>query len=409
VQESPFWKSITKKVSEVSETVNNKAQQVGKVAAEKASEIGATVSDAASKTSQNIAETVTKAGVATNNTTVQQVSQSVAEAAIKAGETISKNAAQASQTISDTDNDRSQDSMNKPLDLSQVSENDRIAFYGALFAIAAVDGSFDKDEMDLIFGMMDLEGMSEVGKRQVQSYIIEPPSLWETLSQLAEADDNLRFGLMVNLVDTAWADDVLDPNEEKAIKLAQSELWITNEQLEAIKTFIQKIRAIRVRGLDDNQASDAVKGAAASLSAVGIPIAAVYFSGSVMGLSAAGITSGLAALGLGLGMVPGIGVAVLVGAGIFMGVSSLLDVGGSKAKQEAMEKRERQAQLVIENLQGAINGLVERIMALQEKASNLQSKADSADASKEAIQVLSERLKYLQQLVAKRKQASGEA
>ncbi len=129
---------------------------------------------------------------------------------------------------------------NPVLDLSQVDETTRLAFYGALFAIAAADGHIDKEEMELIFGMMDLENMSEDATRQVQSYVINPPLLWDCLRKLSHADERLRYSVMINLVDTAWANDELDPNEEKAILLAQQELEVTDEQLQAIKAFIQK-------------------------------------------------------------------------------------------------------------------------------------------------------------------------
>jgi uncharacterized tellurite resistance protein B-like protein len=329
--------------------------------------------------------------------------ESLTKTATEFGDAISNAAAQATQAVADIATGSEQFTNNQTLDLAKVPESDRLAFYGALFAIATADGSLDKDEMNLIFGIMDLEGMSESAKRQVQSYIIiEPPPLQECLKTLSKADDSLRFGLMVNLIDTVWANDELEPSEEEAIKLAKQELRITDEQVQAIEAFIQKMREIRARGLDDNQAAEAVKTAAAGLSSVGIPIAAVYFSGSVIGLSAAGITSGLAALGLGFGMVPGIGVAVLAGTGIFLGVSALLDTGNQRAKEEESKKRERKAQLVIENLQGALNGLIERIETLQKKAAD-------AEANREAIRTLTEKMRYLQQLIAKRKQARGEA
>lgn len=295
--------------------------------------------------------------------------------------------------------------MSEQLDLAKVSESDRLAFYGALFAMATADGNLDKDEMELIFGIMDLEGMSEGGKCQAQSFVVNPPPLWDCLRKLSTADERLRFGLMVNLVDTAWSNDELDPNEERAILLAQQELKVTDKQLQAIREFIQEIRRIRDRGLDDDQAADSVKAAAAGLGAVGIPIAAVYLSGSVIGLSAAGITSGLAALGLGFGMVPGIGVAVLVGAGIFWGVSQILDLGGNRAKEEAMKERERKAQLVIKNMQASISQLVSQISSLQQKAVNLEAGAAEAQANQEAIRALTERLKFMQQSVAKRKRS----
>jgi hypothetical protein len=339
-----------------------------------------------------------------------QAGQFLGDATSQAHKVTSEIAGQISQTVS---GDMESSKMNEQqgfLDLSQIEEVIRLDFYGALFAIATADGQLDKDEMELIFGIMDLENMSEDSKRQVQSYAINPPALYDCLERLSYSDDRIRFGLMVNLVDTAWANDELDFNEEKAILLAQQELKVTNEQLEAIKSFIQKMREIRTRGLDDNFAADAIKIAAAGLTSAGVPLAAVWFSGSVLGFSAAGITSGLAGLGamVGLGgMIPGIGVAIVAGAGIFMGVNWLLDTGDHRKKDQIKAERERKAQLVIENMQGTINSLVEQITKLQEKATNLEESAASAQANREAIRILTERLRFMQQSVTKRKQAVG--
>ena len=101
-------------------------------------------------------------------------------------------------------------------------------------AIAAADGHFDKDEMDLICEVMDLDGMSDHAKEEIQEYIIEPPNLFESLQTLSGADETLRYGVMMNMIDTAWADGVLDPQESKALELAQAELNISNEQRQAI-------------------------------------------------------------------------------------------------------------------------------------------------------------------------------
>ena len=77
--------------------------------------------------------------------------------------------------------------------------------------------------------------------------------------------------------------------------------------------------------LSDSQIAATAKDLAARATSVGVPVAAVYLSGSVTGLSAVGIASGLAALGLGgvLGlsaMVSGIGVAIIVGGTAYKGV-----------------------------------------------------------------------------------------
>lgn len=300
--------------------------------------------------------------------------------------------------------------MNETLDLAKVPESDRLAFYGALFAIALADDSIDKEEMEVIFGMMDLENMSESAKRHVQSYIVNPPILWECLRKLSFADERLRYALMINLVEVAAANDEVDTDEKEAIFLAQQELNVSNQQLSAIISFVKEMKRIRARGLDDNYAADAVKTAAAGLSAVGVPIAAVWFSGSVIGLSAAGITSGLAGLGalIGIGgMIPGIGVAILLGTGVFMGVNALLDTGDKSKKAQFQAEKERKAQLVIKNMQGAINQLVEQISSLQEKASSLEASASDAEKNRENIRKLTNRLRLMQQSVTKRKQAFG--
>jgi uncharacterized tellurite resistance protein B-like protein len=285
------------------------------------------------------------------------------------------------------------------LDLTKIPEKDRIAFYGALFAIASIDGSLDREEINLIFEAMLLEGMSEPGKKQVYGYLLEPPDLEQSLEQLATADDTLRYGLMVNLIDVALADDVFAEEEEAAVKLAQNKLGITDEQVEEIKTFTMEVKRIRERGIDDNYALEAIKQASAGLSSVGIPIAALYFSGSVAGLSAAGITSGLATIGLGgilglSGMVTGIGVLVVVGAGVYVGVTHLLGRGKQQAKKRHQTEQERKAQLVIQHLYTAIAALTEQIQELQ----------GDSEANREAINVLKERLLKLQGLVKKREQ-----
>ena len=76
--------------------------------------------------------------------------------------------------------------------------------------------------------------MSDHAKEEIQKYIIEPPNLFESLQALSGADETLRYGVMMNMIDTAWADGVLDPQESKALELAQTELNIFNEQSQAI-------------------------------------------------------------------------------------------------------------------------------------------------------------------------------
>lgn len=260
--------------------------------------------------------------------------------------------------------------MKEPLDLSKVSENDRLAFYGALFAITFLDSSISGERIAIIFEIMNLDNMADFAKQEVYSYIVEPPSLWICLNALKNTDERLRYGLMINLVEIVWTDGELNLNEGKAVGLAQQELMISNERLEAIKSFTQTIKETRVRGLDDRHAVDAMKLAASGLSGLGIPVGAIYLSGSVIGLSAAGITSGLAGLGalVGLGaMIPGVGIAIILGGGAFAGANLLLDTGDKRKKAKFKAEKERRTQIAIRNVKGAVDQLSAEIFNLQEK------------------------------------------
>jgi hypothetical protein len=283
------------------------------------------------------------------------------------------------------------------LHLKSLPENQRVAFYGALFAMAAADDQRQREELELIYETLDTEGLSEEVRRRLYAYAIEPPALQDCLQSLSDASEPARHGLMLNLVEVAVSDYLLPKAEQDALAEAQRRLGIGNVQRAAMQRYAEEVRRIRERGIDDNHAADAIKAAVSGMTAVGVPIAAVVYSGSVVGLSAAGITSGLAALGLGAGMMPGIGVAILIGTAAFVGLNYLFDTGNKRKKEQYRRERERKAQLAMENLQETINHLIDRM-------ARLQGAAADAKANKEAIQLLNERLANLQQILARRRE-----
>ncbi|WP_280770658.1 hypothetical protein [Salipaludibacillus daqingensis] len=137
---------------------------------------------------------------------------------------------------------------------------------------------------------------------------------------------------------------------------------IEDKQVEVIEQGIVNDEKIMRGEVKDNQIIENAKDLSAKASAVGVPIAAIYMSGSVAGLSAAGLTSGLAALGLGgvLGlssMVTGIGVLLVAGVGVYKGVKWL--TGGSERSKT--QKREIIIQGIIRNNQKTINNLAEDV------------------------------------------------
>ncbi len=113
---------------------------------------------------------------------------------------------------------------------------------------------------------------------------------------------------------------------------------------------------------DDKLTRQIAKDLASRAASVGVPVAAVYLSGSVTGLSAAGVTSGLAALGLGgvLGlsaMVTGIGNVVVGGVAVYRGSRWIMNPGAHARAQ----RREAKLQEILRNHQRAIANLAEDI------------------------------------------------
>jgi len=281
-------------------------------------------------------------------------------------------------------------------ELKSVPQEQLVAFYGLAFATASVDGSFDREEMMSIFEIMDMEPLDQKNKEIVRGYLMEPPQVKDCLKSLRTGSEELKYAAVVGIVEVIYADDFFAPEEAVLLDEVCSSLGVKDDQKKAIINFVTEAKKVLNGGYDENAARKIMESAASGLTSVGVPIAAVYFSGSVIGLSAAGVTSGLAALGLGLGMVPGIGIAVVIGAGIFFGMKAMF--GKSKAEQATAHRlnQERKAQLVIKNLQEAVNAIIEKIAALAVSA-------QKAEENEAAIKVMQERLLKLQKVLAQRK------
>lgn len=265
---------------------------------------------------------------------------------------------------------------NEAIDDQSLTEEQRTAFYGLLFAMSAIDGSMDEVELELIYGSIALDGLSEQARARVHEYMIDPPPVDALLALLDGSDPTVRYGALVHLVDVAYADDVVLDSERRLIETARATLGIDQAQAAAIEEFVQVTRQVRARGVDDEVGKDMLKRAIAGLTAVSVPTAAACFSGTIVGMSAAGLLSGLAALGLGAGVFPGIGVALLLGAVVYLGTTKILDVGSSRKKADVRVDRERRAQIAANNIEDALRFLQHRLEVVRGRASVPDLEAD---------------------------------
>lgn len=154
-------------------------------------------------------------------------------------------------------------------------------------------------------------------------------------------------------------------NQLKFIGMIASKYDIKEEKILFLQSAIELDEKFLSGNIDDKKYVKLMTDLGTKAAGLGIPIAALYLSGSVVGLSAAGITSGLAALGLGgiLGlssMVTGVGIVVMLGVATYSGLKWL----GGKGQKDKENKREHLFAEAIKLNQKTISSLIEDINCL---------------------------------------------
>lgn len=149
----------------------------------------------------------------------------------------------------------------------------------------------------------------------------------------------------------------------------QGKLGISDDQIGILVKSIKTDEDILEQRKSDTEIEKSVKEMAAGAAAVGVPIAAIYFSGSVVGMSAAGMTSGLAALGISGGflglssMATGLGVVALMGVASYKGIKKVTGM----SEIENNRQREMMLQEVIKNSQQTLNYLIEDVNLISQQ------------------------------------------
>ncbi len=247
------------------------------------------------------------------------------------------------------------------VEFTSLPEEQQLAFHGTLFAMAASDGHVSADELRLILESIDISAISRPGLRTLRGWLVEPPELEDCLRTLAQGQRELQFGVLMHLTDVALADERVLLGEKRALRLARQHFGIERPQALAIEEFVWEMREIRARHLSDEATVAAVKEAAEQLGSAGVPSSAIYYSGSFVGLGTTGVLAGLAALGLGLGLVPGLGVAVAVGAATFLAVNWALGDRAGKKREQVIADQRRRARRFTDNLGRALDGLAQQL------------------------------------------------
>ena len=283
------------------------------------------------------------------------------------------------------------DSTNQLLPLSMMVDEIKESYIKFLCnAVYLDDGQIDSREYAEIMTLIAINSLTHESRMKIRMYMYNTEGMEDMEALLEKLDslvpsgsvETIRLSLFKDAVNIRW--DALNLEENKAaakedryIRELQELLNINDDKAEFIISEIQNNKDILNKRQNDDQIKNSMKETMAKAGAVGVPMAAVYLSGSVIGVSAAGMTSGLAALGMGgiLGfssMFTGIGVAVLLGVGAYKGVRKFSGLDDLEKNKE----REMMLKEVAKNAQKTLNYLVEDINALNDQLQQAFSEQD---------------------------------
>ncbi len=272
-----------------------------------------------------------------------------------------------------------------------------------VWLVHADDKQIDEREMCEIQLLMTQRRCNADVRKTVREYLENPRGL-DARAQIdhmlqhgpaagTDTQLGLKCALMKDAIRVCRATSKGPAREQPGILQLAEMLDLDDKKVQFIEDACEQDEKILAGTLSDSQIASKAKELAAQATSVGMPVAAVYLSGSVTGLSAAGIASGLATLGMGgvLGlsaMVTGIGVAIIVGGTAYKGVRWVL--GGSERYRVSL--RELMLQEVLRIHQGAIINLGEDMSHFGQRIAAL---SQETDRNRDAIHRLSREVTLL--------------
>ena len=269
----------------------------------------------------------------------------------------------------------------------------------------STEKGMDQIALSQIYSLMTRLNFTAQDRIEIHKYINAPQSTSDHVAFIVQNVDDVAKQMIVFSI----AKDLLYIHSQvNSAKYTESKFVmdfckkydVSDDKLDLIEAAIENDKKLYDDNIDDAGLESGFMTIAGTAAGVGVPLAALYFSGSVIGLGATGITSGLATLGMGGlfglgGMATGIGAVVLLGFGAKKGIEHLTGKG-------ALNKRKKKEFMLLEinkNLQRAINALMEDINYITQEISSIfaehEQMKDKLGQAHEKIQGLVVKLRQL--------------
>ena len=264
--------------------------------------------------------------------------------------------------------------------ISEMPNELKIAYLKIIINMTFIDDEeIDEKELAELFLLMTRLELDKDARFKVRIYITEiSKENIESIEYLLEIIKNnseishyqsLMISLAKDLINIYFSTKDTTNRNFKFLDENKNLFELSEEEVDLAYDTVENDYKLLKEDLDDNAIKQNAKELASKAAAAGVPLAAVYISGSVIGMSAAGITSGLATLGLGMGMTGGLAVIGLIGVLSYKGVKHLTGAN----ELDKYKTRELMLHDVIKQTQKTTSLIIEDINYLVKKLSQIMS------------------------------------
>lgn len=259
--------------------------------------------------------------------------------------------------------------------ISEMSDELKIAYLKIIINMTFIDDeNIDEKELAELFLLMTRLELDKESRFAVRAYITEISkeniqsieSLIEAIKNNSEVShqQSLMISLAKDLINVYFSTKDTTSRDFKFLDENKNLFELSDEEIALAYDTVENDYKLLTEDLDDDAIKKNAKELAGKAAAAGVPLAAVYISGSVIGMSAAGITSGLATLGMGMGMTGGLAVIGIIGVLSYKGVKHLTganELDKYKTRELMLHDVIKQTQKTISLIIDDVNYIVQKL------------------------------------------------